>query len=239
MCTRAIALALTLLECIFDTDDETCNSKTYNMCRWARGKARLDTVRNVDTRKEAHMYPMVEFHREKMLRWFGHVQRRDKEEAARKILQMAVDGKRNRGRPKLRWRDLMKEDIARNQTTIEMAENRKHWHVMISAGTLRGVEGIGEKKTTGNSRTYVCQTSRYSECISLSSPSSPDQATSKRPMLASGNFCGIFSSRRVDRNPCASWSKIAWSLSIGHPFLFCETKGTFNWLDYCLNCVEL
>ena len=88
------------------------------------------------------MYPMAEFLRlrEKRLRWFGHVQRRDKDEATRKILQMTVDGKRNRGRLKLRWRGLVKEDTARNLMTTEMAEDRKHWHVMIQAGTLRSVE---------------------------------------------------------------------------------------------------
>ncbi len=75
------------------------------------------------------------------------MQRRDKDEAPRKILQMTVDGKRNRGRPKLRWRDMVKEDIARNQMTTEMAEDRKHWHVMIQSGTLRSVgdRRMGEK----------------------------------------------------------------------------------------------
>ena len=34
----------------------------------------------------------------------------------------------------------MKDDMARNQMTTEMAEDRKHWHVMIQAGTLRSVE---------------------------------------------------------------------------------------------------
>ena len=81
------------------------------------------------------MYPMEEFLREKRLRWFGQVQRRDKDDATRKILQMEVDGKRNRGRPKL-----VKYDMARNQMTTEMAEDRRHWHVMIRAGTLRSVE---------------------------------------------------------------------------------------------------
>ena len=86
------------------------------------------------------MYPMATFLREKRLRWFGHLQGRDIDEATRNILHMTVDGKRNRGRPKLRCRDLVKEDMARNQMTTEMAEDRKHWHVMIRAGTLRSVE---------------------------------------------------------------------------------------------------
>ena len=92
---------------------------TTEMCmlRRARGKTRLDHVRNVDIWKEAHMYPMAEFLGEKRLRWFGHVRNRDKDEATRKILQITVDGKRNRGRPKLRWRDLVKEDMVRNQKT--------------------------------------------------------------------------------------------------------------------------
>ena len=60
---------------------------------------------------------------------------------------MTEDGKRNRGRPELRWRDLVKQDMARNQMTTEMAGDRKHWHVMIQASTLRsGSRQIGEKK---------------------------------------------------------------------------------------------
>ena len=63
---------------------------TTEMCklRRARGKTRLDHVRNVDIWIEAHMYPMAELLREKRLRWFGHVQRREKYEAMR---EMAVD----------------------------------------------------------------------------------------------------------------------------------------------------
>ena len=36
---------------------------------------------------------------------------------------MTLDGKRNRGIPKLRWRDLVNEDVTRNQMTTEMAED--------------------------------------------------------------------------------------------------------------------
>ena len=63
---------------------------------------------------------------------------------------MTVDGKQNRGTPKLRWRDLVRDDMARNQMTTEMAEDRGHWRVNIRAGTLRSVEvdrGEGETLT--------------------------------------------------------------------------------------------
>ena len=50
------------------------------MLRWARGKIRLDHMRNVDIWKEPHMYPMAEFIREERSRWFGYVQCRDEDE---------------------------------------------------------------------------------------------------------------------------------------------------------------
>ena len=65
-------------------------------------------------------------HQREEVEIFAHVQMGDKDEATSNILQMPVDGKRNRGRPKRRWRDLVKEDMARNQMTTEMAEDRSH-----------------------------------------------------------------------------------------------------------------
>ena len=53
-------------------------------------------------------YPMAEFLRGKRLTWFGYLHRLYKDEVASTIFQMAVDGKRNRDRPKLRRRDLVK-----------------------------------------------------------------------------------------------------------------------------------
>ena len=65
-----------------------CTQTEMRMLRWARGKTRLDDVRNVDIWKDAHMYSMTEFLNEKRLRWFRHEQRRNKDEATINILQM-------------------------------------------------------------------------------------------------------------------------------------------------------
>ena len=37
------------------------------------------------------------------------------------------------------WKE-SREDRARNQMTTEMTEDRKHWHFMVQAGTLRSVD---------------------------------------------------------------------------------------------------
>ena len=49
-------------------EERKFHTTEMRMLRWARGKTRLDHVRNVDIWNEAHMYPMAEFLREKRLR---------------------------------------------------------------------------------------------------------------------------------------------------------------------------
>ena len=49
-------------------EERKLHTTEMRMLRWARGKTRLDHVRNVDIWKEACMYPMAEFLREKRLR---------------------------------------------------------------------------------------------------------------------------------------------------------------------------
>ena len=46
-------------------EERKLHTNEMRMLRWARGKTRLDHVRNVDIWKEAHMYPMAESLREK------------------------------------------------------------------------------------------------------------------------------------------------------------------------------
>ena len=59
------------------------------MLWWARGKTRLDHVRNVDIWNEAHMYPMAEFLREKRFnKKFNKI-------ATQGAPQMAVDKEAN------------------------------------------------------------------------------------------------------------------------------------------------
>ena len=59
------------------------------------------------------------------------------EDTTKKMLNIQVQGKRRRGRPKKRWLDNIREDMKKEyKVTADMAQNRSVWHVKIKAGPL-------------------------------------------------------------------------------------------------------
>ena len=67
----------------------------------------------------AHVGRFVEKTREARLGWYGHVQRKDDGYIGRRMLRMELPGIRKRGRPKKRFMDVVKEDMAEVEVTEE------------------------------------------------------------------------------------------------------------------------
>ena len=72
--------------------------------------------------------------REARLRWYGHVLRKDDGYIGKRVLRMELPGKRKRGRPKRRFMDVVKEDMAEVEVTEEDAEDRSNWRWKIRCG---------------------------------------------------------------------------------------------------------
>ncbi|KAK3538419.1 hypothetical protein QTP86_001765 [Hemibagrus guttatus] len=70
------------------------------MLRFSLGVTRLDRIRDEYIRGTAHVGRLGDKVREARLRWFGHVQRRESEYIGRRMLDMELPGRRQRGRPK-------------------------------------------------------------------------------------------------------------------------------------------
>ena len=51
-------------------DESKLNSSEMRMLRWARGKTKLDHIRNEDIRKESHVKPVETVLENKRLEWF-------------------------------------------------------------------------------------------------------------------------------------------------------------------------
>ncbi|KAK3538840.1 hypothetical protein QTP86_015967 [Hemibagrus guttatus] len=104
------------------------------MLRFPLGVTRLDRIRNEYISGTAHVGRLGDKVREARLRWFGHVQRRESEYIGRRMLDMELPGRRQRGRPKKRYMDGINEDMKLVSASVEDAEGRDRWREMIRCG---------------------------------------------------------------------------------------------------------
>ena len=66
------------------------------MLRFAMGVTRKDKIRNEHIRSTIKVEQLGMKMREGMLRWYGHVMRRDQEYVGRKMMEMELPGKRRK-----------------------------------------------------------------------------------------------------------------------------------------------
>ena len=72
---------------------------------------------------------------QRVLRWFGHVERMDEYRMARRVLMAEVGGGRVRGRPRLGWMDGVKVALCNRGMMVEAAQqfakDRKEWRALV------------------------------------------------------------------------------------------------------------
>ena len=60
---------------------------------------------------------------QRVLRWFGYVERMDEHRMARRVLMVEVGGGRTRGRPRLGWMDGVKVALGNRLMTVQLLVN--------------------------------------------------------------------------------------------------------------------
>ena len=72
---------------------------------------------------------------QRVLRWFGHVERMDEYRVTRKVLISEVRGGRVRERPRLGWMDGVKATFGNRRMTVEAAhqyaKDQKEWRALV------------------------------------------------------------------------------------------------------------
>ena len=104
------------------------------MLRFSLGVTRMDKIRNEYIRGTAQVGKFGGKTREARLRWYGHLRRKDDGYIGRRMLRMELPGKRKRGRPKRRFMDVVKEDMAEVEVTEEDTVDRNNWRRKIRRG---------------------------------------------------------------------------------------------------------
>ena len=90
------------------------------------GVGLLEHRRNEEIWEEVKVEQRAMVLRKRRLEWFGHV-KRDETENSRAFVEMKMEGKRPRGRPKLRWKDTVRRDMKAWSIREEWATDRERW----------------------------------------------------------------------------------------------------------------
>ena len=96
----------------------------------------MDRVRNEEVRRRAVIErELASRADQRVLRWFGHVERMEYR-MARRVLMAEVSGGRVRGRPRLGWMDGVKVALGNRGMTVEVArqcaKDRKEWRALVN-----------------------------------------------------------------------------------------------------------
>ena len=100
------------------------------------GVSRMDSVRNEEVRRTAGIErELASRADQRVLRWFGHVERMNDYRMARRVLMAKVSGGRVRGRQRLGWIDGVKVALGNRGMTVEAArqcaKDRKEWRSLV------------------------------------------------------------------------------------------------------------
>ena len=74
-----------------------------------------DKVQNTVIPSRVEVGELEEHLRQKRVRWFGHIVKRDEEVEIKKVLELKIEGRRKRGRPVKHWIDVIEGDTRKRE----------------------------------------------------------------------------------------------------------------------------
>ena len=98
-----------------------------SMIRWMCSVTMRDRYPCEELRAQVGVKPIVDVMRQRRLRWFGHIERREDNSWLKKVQILAVDDHNGRGRPRKTWEHVTMEDLRVKGVTREVAQNRAEW----------------------------------------------------------------------------------------------------------------
>ena len=94
--------------CLSKQQQSRVQATTMNALSRIEGVCRLDRVRNVDIREKLQQEGVLDMVKSRQVKWKARLENMSMERTTKKIFDGEMQGKRPRGRPRLRWTDNFK-----------------------------------------------------------------------------------------------------------------------------------
>ena len=117
------------------------------MVRRMCGVTLSNRIKSEEVNKRLGIVGVMETVRKGLLRWFGHVERKEGGDWVSRCRDLQVDGKGCRGRGKKTWRECVNEEMKKRGVRPELAKHRDMWRSCIHGNApTRAEHGKGRIK---------------------------------------------------------------------------------------------
>ena len=127
------------------TEERRLDAFEMRMLRNIAGVRWEDMVRNVDIRERLRQPPVSLKLRRARMKWFGHVERMGEEREVKRVMRAQMQGRRPRGRPRTRWKDVIRRDLETSGLSLEEAaaeaQDRDGWRQIVLASCVYNAAG--------------------------------------------------------------------------------------------------
>ena len=107
-----------------------------SMMRWMTHATFKDRIPSKDLLTKFDLLPVRRVVQRNRLCWFGHVVRMDNDNCVKKCVTLEVNGRRDPGRPKKTWEQVIASDLRELGVTRSLAHNRLNWRKTIVMNSL-------------------------------------------------------------------------------------------------------
>ena len=127
------------------TEERRLDAFEMRMLRGIVGVRWDDFVRNEDIRERLCQPPVSVKLRRARMKWFGHVERMGEERQVKRIMNAEMEGRRPVGRPRTRWKDVLRRDLGSSGLSLSEAaveaQDRDRWRTIVLASCDFSVAG--------------------------------------------------------------------------------------------------
>ena len=90
-----------------------------------------DRCKSEELRKRLDIEDVADVIRKSRLRWFGHLERKERGDWVSACRNMVVPGNAGRGKTRKRWRDVLEDDLRKDRLDRSLAKDRDRWRAQI------------------------------------------------------------------------------------------------------------
>ena len=107
-----------------------------SMLGWMSHATFKDRIPSKDLLTKFNLLPVRRIVQRNRLHWFGHVVRMDNDNWVKKYMTLKVYGRRDPGRPKKTWEQVIASDLRELGVTRSLAQDRLNWRKTIVMNSL-------------------------------------------------------------------------------------------------------